>query len=143
MSLWWTAYTSGRHGGLIIVLKDAIRKIPILGHGMAFFSWIFLSRKWEADGPQLQRSIGELSEPGKRTPMWLLIFPEGTNISKRSMAISQKWAAKNDLVQFENVLLPRSRGLQAILAGLADGVGSLYDCTIAYEDIPYVGTTNR
>jgi lysocardiolipin and lysophospholipid acyltransferase len=136
LSLWWTAYTVGHHNALIIVLKDAIKKIPILGHGMVFFSWIFLSRSWEADRPRLELSISRLANCTKQTPMWLLIFPEGTNISKRSMAISKKWAEKNSLVQFEHALLPRSRGLQVILQGLAGSVDWLYDCTIAYEDIP-------
>ncbi|KAH9845463.1 acyltransferase-domain-containing protein [Teratosphaeria destructans] len=134
--LWWTAYIAGYHGYLIIILKDAIKKIPIVGSGMQFFSWIFLSRRWETDKERLRQSIDALSDPVQKSPMWLLIFPEGTNLSKRSMSLSQKWAAETGLAPFELTLLPRSRGLQVCIEGLRGSVDWLYDCTIAYEDIP-------
>lgn len=65
--------------------------------------------------------------------MWLLIFPEDTNLSPESLASSKKWAEKNDLHFSDLVLLPRARGLRACLEGLTDSVDWLYDCTIAYE----------
>ncbi|KAK5107675.1 hypothetical protein LTR62_000910 [Meristemomyces frigidus] len=138
LSLWWTAYTSNVHGYFIVVLKDGIQRIPVIGQGLVFFSWIFLSRRWETDRQRLQQHIQKLSDAKRRTPMWLLIFPEGTNLSKRSMAISQKWADKQNIPPSQLTLLPRARGLQTFLAGLADSVEWLYDCTIAYEQIPCV-----
>lgn len=115
-----------------------MRKIPVLGHGMDFFSWIFLSRNWESDKVELKRSIERLSHSGRRQPMWLLLFPEGTNLSKRSLAISSKWAEKQGLAHSDLILLPRTRGLRVCLEGLAGSVDWLYDCTMAYEGLPYV-----
>ena len=134
--LWWSAYTVGYHAHLIIVLKDAIGRIPVLGRGMKFFNWIFLSRRWEADKASLEQSIGYLSDPTKATPMWLLIFPEGTNLSKRSLGINEKWAKRNGLPDSDLILIPRSRGLRACLEGLDGSVDWIYDCTIAYHHIP-------
>jgi lysocardiolipin and lysophospholipid acyltransferase len=115
-----------------------MRKIPVLGHGMDFFSWIFLNRNWESDKVELERSIDRLSHSEKQKPMWLLLFPEGTNLSKRSLAISSKWAEKHGLPQSDLILLPRTRGLRVCLERLAGSVDWLYDCTMAYEGLPYV-----
>lgn len=109
-----------------------------MGHGMDFFSWIFLSRNWESDKVELERSLDRLSQSGKLQPMWLLLFPEGTNLSKRSLAISDKWAEKHGLPQSDLILLPRTRGLRVCLERLAGSVDWLYDCTMAYEGLPYV-----
>ncbi|KAK3674166.1 hypothetical protein LTR78_006013 [Recurvomyces mirabilis] len=143
LALWWTAYTTSAHGHFHVVLKDGIRRIPIIGHGLVFFSWIFLSRRWETDQRLLQESLSNLSDyPGSKhqnqtpTAMWLLIFPEGTNLSKRSSAISKKWAESRGIRSPTLTLLPRARGLQACIAGLAGSVDWLYDCTIAYENLP-------
>ena len=68
--------------------------------------------------------------------MWLLIFPEGTNLSKRSTAISNKRARERNLPRSDLVLLPRTRGLRACLERLANSVDWLYDCTMAYEGLP-------
>jgi 1-acyl-sn-glycerol-3-phosphate acyltransferase len=37
------------HGHLYIILKESIKYIPILGTGMMFYGFIFLSRKWATD----------------------------------------------------------------------------------------------
>ncbi|KAK6430769.1 hypothetical protein LTR95_013076 [Oleoguttula sp. CCFEE 5521] len=132
--LWWSAYTAGHHGHFYIVLKDALGKIPMIGSGIRFFGWILLSRRWESDKSSLERGLAHLSKASM--PMWLLIFPEGTNLTKRSSAISRKWAEKNGLQCSDLTLLPRSRGLLACLQGLEVTVEWVYDCTIAYDGIP-------
>lgn len=132
--LWWSAYTARHHGHLIVILKDALKKIPIVGPGLVFFNWIFLSRKWETDEAEMQRSLGQLAQD--RVPMWLLLFPEGTNLTARSRSMSKKWADKVGAKDFDLSLIPRSRGLQFCLRELASTVDWLYDCTIAYDGIP-------
>ncbi|OAL42539.1 putative acyltransferase [Pyrenochaeta sp. DS3sAY3a] len=134
--LWWSAYIAQHHGHLFIVLKDSLKSIPILGPGMMFFSWIFLSRRWEADRHRLQHRLSRLSSSKVLTPMWLLIFPEGTNLSRGTRGVSQKWATKMGIPDMKHCLLPRTRGLQLCLEELKDTVDWIYDCTIAYEGIP-------
>lgn len=134
--LWWSAYISQTHGHFFVVLKDAFRKIPVVGPGLMFFSWIFLSRHWEQDKQHFQHRMSSLSDPRHRTPMWLLIFPEGTNLSNDTRNASSMWAKKMRIRSFKHTLLPRTRGLQFCLQELATSVDWLYDCTIAYENIP-------
>ena len=69
-------------------------------------------------------------------PMWLLIFPEGTNLSANTRARSAAWAKKSGVQDLRHAVLPRSTGLQFCLQQLDGTVDAVYDCTIAYEGVP-------
>jgi len=132
------------HGHLYIILKESLRYIPILGPGMMFFSFIFLSRKWAKDQPRFKhrlqklnsRHSGPMSGSQSLDPMWLLLFPEGTNVSRSGRESSRKWAEKNSVPDLEHALLPRSTGMLFCLKELRDTVEWVYDCTVAYEGVP-------
>ncbi|KAI9714813.1 MAG: hypothetical protein M1820_000102 [Bogoriella megaspora] len=142
--LWWIAYTSGMHGHFYIILKESLKWIPILGPAMQLFRFIFLARNWEKDRPRFQhrfdqlntRHGGPMSGPEGLDPMWLLIFPEGTNLSSNSREASQKWAEKSGVPDMKHCLLPRATGLQFCLSQLTGTLDYVYDITIAYEGIP-------
>ncbi|KAF1986010.1 acyltransferase [Aulographum hederae CBS 113979] len=145
--LWWTAYTSRMHGHIYIILKESLKWVPILGPGMQFFSFIFLSRKWATDRPRFQHRLRKLSQrhggaamgltgtPGELDPMWLLIFPEGTNLSDNGRVKSGQWAEKTGIEDLKHALLPRATGLLFCLQELRETVDWVYDCTIAYEGV--------
>jgi len=134
MYLWWIAYTNGMHGYVYIILKESLKNIPILGWGAQFYNFIFLARNWEKDKPQFKRHLQKLNKP--KDPMWLLIFPEGTNLAKSTRESSKRWADKNGLEDMKHQLLPRSTGLRFCLQELKETTQWLYDCTIAYEGVP-------
>ncbi|KAF2747716.1 hypothetical protein M011DRAFT_467325 [Sporormia fimetaria CBS 119925] len=132
------------HGHLYIILKESIKYIPIIGQGMMFYGFIFLSRKWEKDKERLQYRLRKLSGThkgplsGKESldPMWLLIFPEGTNLSDNGRAGSKRWAEKNDIPDLRHAMLPRSTGLLYCISELQKNTDWVYDCTVAYEGVP-------
>jgi 1-acyl-sn-glycerol-3-phosphate acyltransferase len=132
------------HGHLYIILKESIKYIPILGTGMMFYGFIFLSRKWAKDKKRFSyrlqklnsRHKGPLSGSNDLDPMWLLIFPEGTNLSSNGRESSKKWAVKNDMEDMRHAMLPRSTGLHYCLSELRETVGYMYDCTVTYEGVP-------
>ncbi|KAK5070451.1 hypothetical protein LTR64_000122 [Lithohypha guttulata] len=132
--LWWTAYCSGMHGRLYIILKESLKRIPILGWGMQFNQFIFLKRNWEQDRSHMAQALGRLNKLAE--PMWLLLFPEGTNLARSTREKSAKWAAKNNMKDMRHCLLPRSTGLRFCIQELKDSVEYVYDCTIAYEGVP-------
>ncbi|KAL6704550.1 hypothetical protein ACN47E_008060 [Coniothyrium glycines] len=142
--LWWTAYTANMHGHLYIILKESIKYIPILGTGMMLYGFIFLSRKWATDKDRFQYRLkklstshsGPLSGSNGLDPMWLLLFPEGTNLSNNGRNASKKWADKNGIEDLRHALLPRSTGLSFCLQELKGSVEYMYDCTLAYEGVP-------
>ncbi|KAK5208029.1 hypothetical protein LTS03_006877 [Exophiala xenobiotica] len=132
--LWWIAYCNGMHGRLYIILKESLKKIPILGWGMQFNQFIFLKRNWEQDRPNMATALQKLNKI--TDPMWLLLFPEGTNLAPSTRAKSAAWAKKNNISDTRHVLLPRSTGLHFCLEQLKDSVDYVYDCTVAYEGVP-------
>lgn len=122
------------HGRIYIILKEQLKNIPILGWSAQFYNFIFLARKWETDKPRFRRQLNQLSDP--KDPMWLLIFPEGTNLSGVTREKSKAWAEKQGVADMKHQLLPRSTGLQFCLQELKQSTNWLYDCTIAYEGVP-------
>ncbi|ETI19508.1 hypothetical protein G647_09342 [Cladophialophora carrionii CBS 160.54] len=132
--LWWIAYCNGMHGRLYIILKESLRKIPILGWGMQLNQFIFLKRNWEEDKPNMARSLQKLNKP--TDPMWLLLFPEGTNLAPSTREKSAAWAKKNNISDCRHTLLPRSTGLHFCLDELKGSVEYVYDVTVVYAGVP-------
>ena len=132
--LWWIGYAAGMHGRIFVVLKESLKRIPVIGWGMQFAQFIFLKRKWEQDKPRMAAHLQKFNNP--KDPMWLMMFPEGTNLADSTREASKKWAEKNGIDDMRHMLLPRSTGLQFILQELRQTVDYVYDCTIAYEGVP-------
>ncbi|KAL9011910.1 MAG: hypothetical protein Q9173_003292 [Seirophora scorigena] len=133
--LWWIGYTNGMHGRIYVVLKESLRRIPIIGWGMQFSQFIFLKRNWEQDKDRLAAHLQKLN-CNALVPMWLMLFPEGTNLHPVTRKASKKWARKNEILDMQHQLLPRSKGLQFCIQQLRKTVPYVYDCTIAYEGVP-------
>lgn len=145
--LWWVAYANNpqMHGWIYIILKESLKYIPVIGTGMMFYGFIFMSRKMAVDQPRLAHRLQKLktssADPSASAgrslnPMWLLLFPEGTNASQNGKVKSGKWADKIGVKSPQHMLLPRSTGMHFILSELKGTVEYLYDCTVAYEGIP-------
>lgn len=94
-----------------------------------------MARKWEMDKPRLAHRLNKLAE-ATEDPMWLLVFPEGTNLAISTRSKSIAFAKKHDLEHPKYALLPRSTGLRFCLKNLSSSVRWLYDCTLAYEGVP-------
>lgn len=144
--LWWIAYTNVMHGRVFIILKESLKYIPVMGQGMMFYGFIFMARKWESDKPRLQHRLeklktrvsGSKSSKSQFDPMWLMIFPEGTNLSLNTKRRSDEFGKKQGYDSFNHMILPRSTGLFFCLQQLRGTVDYVYDSTIAYEGPAYV-----
>ena len=136
--LWWIAYTSKQHGAVYIILKDSLKYIPIIGPAMMFYGFIFMARNWAKDKLRLRHRLQKLKlkYSGILDPMWLIIFPEGTNLSRNTCIRSAAYADKQGLVNTRHLVLPRSTGLLYCLQELRGTVEWVYDVTIAYEGVP-------
>lgn len=132
--LWWIAYCNDMHGRLYIVLKESLKKIPVLGWGMQMSQFIFLKRNWEQDRPHMASALQKLNKATE--PMWLLIFPEGTNLAPSTREKSKAFAQKSGIKDMQHTLLPRATGLRFIIEELKGTTEYVYDCTVAYEGVP-------
>ena len=142
--LWWIAYTNDMHGHVYIILKESLKYVPVIGPGCMFYGFVFMARKWASDKPRLLHRLGELksrhagplSGSAGLDPMWLMIYPEGTNLSANTRKYSVKWAEKQGIPDLRHQLLPRSTGLLFCLQQLRGTLDWVYDCTVAYEGTP-------
>ena len=121
------------HGRIHVVLKESLKKIPVFGWGMTLSKFIFLKRNWEQDKAGLAKHLHSLNK--SEDPMWLMFFPEGTNLATCTREKSRQWAEKNGIKDMQHLLLPRSTGIRFCLLNLRTSVDYVYDCTIAYEGV--------
>jgi lysocardiolipin and lysophospholipid acyltransferase len=147
--LWWSAYTNSpaTHGHIYIILKAGLKYVPLIGPAMQFYGFVFMARKWATDQQRLRHRLQKLNSrhsgplagvqgAAQLDPMWLLIFPEGTNLSANTRKGSAKFAEKSGIPDLQHQILPRSTGLQFCLQELHNTVDYVYDCTIGYEGVP-------
>uniref|UniRef100_A0A7N0TC23 1-acylglycerol-3-phosphate O-acyltransferase n=1 Tax=Kalanchoe fedtschenkoi TaxID=63787 RepID=A0A7N0TC23_KALFE len=131
MYLWDLALRKGCLGSIKYVLKSSLMKLPIFGWGFHIFEFISVERKWEIDEPVLRKMLSTFVD--RRDPLWLALFPEGTDFTEQKCKRSQQFAAENGLPILKYVLLPKSRGFHACLEILKHSLDAVYDITIAYK----------
>jgi 1-acyl-sn-glycerol-3-phosphate acyltransferase len=68
---------------------------------MQIFKFIFLARSWASDRNQLASHLSALGQQAEREdkPLTLLLYPEGTLVSKDTRPISRKFAEKIGVVR--------------------------------------------
>ncbi|KAI8329763.1 hypothetical protein BC941DRAFT_457151 [Chlamydoabsidia padenii] len=100
---------------------------------MQLLDFIFMKRKLVDDKDTIIQNL-ERSKVGDK-PMWLVLFPEGTVISKEMRARSEAYALKHQMNDNLFTLLPRSTGLKLCTETLGNSVEWMYDLTIGYPGI--------
>ncbi|CAI0425476.1 unnamed protein product [Linum tenue] len=131
MYLWNLALRKGCLGYIKYVLKSSLMKLPIFGWGFHILEFISVERKWEADEPVMRKMLSTFKDP--RDPLWLALFPEGTDFTEEKCQKSQKYASEVGLPILTNVLLPKTKGFYVCLEVLQNSLDAVYDLTIAYK----------
>eukprot|EP00735_Rhodelphis_limneticus_P014667 TRINITY_DN8733_c0_g1::TRINITY_DN8733_c0_g1_i1::g.23961::m.23961 TRINITY_DN8733_c0_g1::TRINITY_DN8733_c0_g1_i1::g.23961 ORF type:complete len:378 (+),score=50.75,sp/Q9LHN4/LPAT5_ARATH/32.69/2e-63,Acyltransferase/PF01553.16/7.3e-18 TRINITY_DN8733_c0_g1_i1:42-1136(+) len=133
---WPLALHHGRLGNLKFVTKAAVKRAPGLGWGISMCEFLFLQRKWESDREHIKNHLSRFAKHGD--PLWLIIFPEGTDFAERKLPQSQEYQRSNNLPVLTNVLQPRSKGLYACMNALRDSrsMTAIYNYTWAYKNKP-------
>ncbi|KAF9290242.1 hypothetical protein BGZ68_007590 [Mortierella alpina] len=119
-----------------IILDMPERMVFIANHqGMRFFDFIFLKRNdWAHDRRAIEENLGRVKE---KDPLWLVVFPEGTVVSKETRLRSVAFSKKAGLSDHRHVLLPRTSGLFVCINKLRGSVEYLYDATVGYSNVEY------
>ncbi|WOL18090.1 hypothetical protein Cni_G26883 [Canna indica] len=131
MYLWDLALRKGHLGSLKYILKSSLMKLPIFGWSFQILEFIAVERKWEIDKSAMQKKLLSFKDP--HDPLWLVVFPEGTDYTEKKCVKSQQFAAENGLPILQNVLLPKTKGFCACLESLRNSLDAVYDITIAYK----------
>lgn len=131
MYLWDLALRKGRIGYIKYVLKSSLMKLPLFGWSFQILEFIPVARKWEVDESIMRQMLSTFKDP--QDPLWLALFPEGTDYTEQKCIRSQKYAAENGLPILNHVLLPKTKGFFACLECLRGSLDAVYDVTIAYK----------
>ncbi|KAG0082820.1 hypothetical protein BGZ92_011375, partial [Podila epicladia] len=112
------------------------RLVLISNHqGMRFFDFILLKRNdWAHDKRAIEENLDRVNA---KDPLWLVVFPEGTVVSKGTRKRSSAFAEKAGLIDHRHVLLPRTSGLFVCINKLRGSVEYVYDATVGYSGINY------
>ncbi|PNT02921.1 hypothetical protein POPTR_014G040600v4 [Populus trichocarpa] len=132
MYLWNLALRKGCLGYIKYILKSSLMKLPVFGWGFHILEFISVERKWEVDEPAMREMLSTFKD--SRDPLWLALFPEGTDFSEEKCQKSQRFASEVGLPVLANVLLPKTRGFGVCLEVLQNSLDAVYDVSIAYKD---------
>ncbi|XP_048544404.1 probable 1-acyl-sn-glycerol-3-phosphate acyltransferase 5 isoform X1 [Triticum urartu] len=131
MYLWDLALRKGRLQSIKYILKKSLMKLPIFNWAFHIIEFIPVERNWEVDEPLIRRRLSQLKYP--KDPLWLAVFPEGTDYTEKKCIKSQEYAAEHGLPILKNVLLPKIKGFNCCLQELRSNLDAVYDITIAYK----------
>lgn len=116
MYLWDLALRKGRLGYVKYILKSSLMKLPVFGWAFHILEFISVERRWEVDESPLHQMLSTFKNP--QDPLWLAVFPEGTDFTEHKCIRSQKYASENGLPILKHVLLPKTKGFCACLEDL-------------------------
>ncbi|XP_057664476.1 lysocardiolipin acyltransferase 1-like [Diorhabda carinulata] len=116
------------------ILKDQIRHIPGPGWIMQLACFVYIQRCWQMDRLILKKYVEYVSDINYKHS--LLIFPEGTDLTEATKKNSDKFAIKNDLPLYDNVLHPKTTGFVYLTQQLLyrNSLDAVYDITLIYPD---------
>lgn len=85
MYLWNLAVRKSCLGDIKYVLKSSLMGLPVFGWGFHVLEFISVERKWEVDQPVLHQMLSTLKNP--QDPLWLALFPEGTDFTYETTSL--------------------------------------------------------
>uniref|UniRef100_A0A914LSK4 Phospholipid/glycerol acyltransferase domain-containing protein n=1 Tax=Meloidogyne incognita TaxID=6306 RepID=A0A914LSK4_MELIC len=117
-----------------IVLKGEVKYLPGAGWAMAYNAFLLLDRNFLTDKARIETFVEYYARMDRK--YHLLLFPEGTDKCPRATERSNSFAEKNDLVQYEYLLHPRTLGFVFLLQKMRKEkcVDYIYDVTVGYGD---------
>ncbi|MBN3275361.1 PLCE acyltransferase, partial [Polyodon spathula] len=121
-------------GHLRYVLKDGLKWLPLYGWYFSQHGGVYVKRSAKFDEKAMRNKLISQTELG--TPMYLVIFPEGTRYNPelhKVISAGQAFACKEGLAVLKNVLTPRMKAAHIAVDSMKDHLDAIYDITVAYE----------
>ncbi|XP_056616341.1 1-acyl-sn-glycerol-3-phosphate acyltransferase epsilon [Triplophysa dalaica] len=121
-------------GHVRYVLKDGLKWLPLYGWYFSQHGGVYVKKSARFDENAMKKKLSSQAKVG--TPMYLVIFPEGTRYNPESKKVvndSQTFAAKEGLAVLKHVLTPRMKASHVAIDAMKDHLDAVYDITVAYE----------
>ncbi|XP_066236181.1 1-acyl-sn-glycerol-3-phosphate acyltransferase epsilon [Saccopteryx leptura] len=121
-------------GHVRYVLKDGLKWLPLYGCYFSQHGGIYVKRSARFDEAEMRRKLQAYVHAG--TPMYLVIFPEGTRYNPgltEVISASQAFAAQEGLAVLKHVLTPRIKATHVAFDSMKNYLDAVYDVTVAFE----------
>ncbi|KAJ6665911.1 hypothetical protein lerEdw1_001383 [Lerista edwardsae] len=121
-------------GHVRYVLKDGLKWLPLYGWYFSEHGGIYVKRSAKFNEKDMESKLQ--AHINAKTPMHLIIFPEGTRYTPerpKIIADSQAYAEKEGLAVLKHVLTPRVKATHVAIDSLRNYLDAVYDITIAFE----------
>jgi 1-acyl-sn-glycerol-3-phosphate acyltransferase len=114
----------------INVAKKDLIYFPGLGQQFMFGKHIKLARNWEEDKDTIDNQLANIEEG------IIIIFPEGTRFDPKKFEEGQQFSKDNNYPVYNNLLVPKSKGLGAIINYLQKNnkLGKIYDVSLVIKN---------
>ena len=116
----------------VMVLRKGVAQFPGLGPFMYHNNDIKLDRNWETDQDNLKVQIKKCIATNTGKKQVIVIFPEGTRFTPEKLVDAQEYSRKSNFPVYENVLVPKTKGLWCIINELkkANRLGRVWDMSV-------------
>lgn len=121
-------------GHVRYVLKDGLKWLPLYGWYFSQHGSVYVKRSATFDERAMKKKLSSQTKLG--TPMFLVIFPEGTRYNpelKKVISDSQAFASKEGLSVLKHILTPRMKASHVAIETMKEHLDAVYDITVAYE----------
>ncbi|XP_057596850.1 1-acyl-sn-glycerol-3-phosphate acyltransferase epsilon-like [Hippopotamus amphibius kiboko] len=128
------AITQDALGHVRYVLKDGLKWLPLYGCYFSQHGGIYVKRSAKFNEKEMRKKLQSYSNA--RTPMYLVIFPEGTRYNPeltKVISASQAFAAQEGLPVLRHVLTPRIKATHVAFDSMKNYLDAIYDVTVAFE----------
>jgi len=130
---WMVGDRSSILGNCRVYIKKAIQYVPIIGWAWCFSDTLFLARDWSKDQSTLETVLEDLQD--YPSPVWILLFPEGTRFTQEKYLASKQFAESRGLPVLKHHLVPRTKGFTYTLSRLdKQKISCVYDVTLGCEN---------
>ncbi|XP_013370068.1 PREDICTED: 1-acyl-sn-glycerol-3-phosphate acyltransferase epsilon [Chinchilla lanigera] len=118
-------------GHVRYVLKDRLKWLPLYGYYFSQHGGIYVKRSAKFNEGKMRDTLQSYVSAG--TPMYLVIFPEGTRYNPKVLSASQAFAAQRGLPVLKYVLTPRIKATYVAFDSMKNYIDAIYDVTVVYE----------
>ncbi|XP_047406169.1 1-acyl-sn-glycerol-3-phosphate acyltransferase epsilon isoform X3 [Sciurus carolinensis] len=121
-------------GHVRYVLKDGLKWLPLYGFYFSQHGGIYVKRSAKFNEKDMRKKLQSYVNAG--TPMYLVIFPEGTRYNPGQtelLSASQAFAAQQGLPVLKHVLTPRIKATYVAFDSMKNYLDAIYDVTVVYE----------
>ncbi|XP_065669967.1 1-acyl-sn-glycerol-3-phosphate acyltransferase epsilon isoform X2 [Hydra vulgaris] len=130
----------GSMGQIRYILKNLLKYLPFYGIYFMQHGCVFVQTKGRVnDEDDLRRRLQKFKKD-RVNGYWLVIFPEGTRFSENKTHLVEKssqLAKQAGITPFENVLFPRTKGVELCIEELTN-LDAIYDITLGFKT-PWLG----